>query len=117
MCISDIIGGNSSITSLNLELNLIDDAGAKSLCQSLLHNKTLENLDLGWNRIGEEGARALHSHLSSFVKSLVFHGNGLTQVNDLCQVGSNYFEDSKSVNKLKKTPSSARFDPQRVRTV
>jgi Ran GTPase-activating protein (RanGAP) involved in mRNA processing and transport len=113
--ISEIIAANSSIRSLNLELNLIDDGGAKALCQSLLNNKTLENLDLGWNRIGEEGARNLHNHLSSFMKRVVFHGNGLSQVNDLCQVAANYFEDkSPAAPKLKRVPS-ARMDFQKVR--
>ena len=60
---------------------------------------------------GEEGAKTLHTNLSSFVKSVVFTGNGLGDVTDLCELPASYFEDSKSSNILMRKSASNLVKP------
>ena len=49
----------ASLTSLNLERNNIDDAGARELADALKVNSSLTSLNLGRNEIGDAGAREL----------------------------------------------------------
>ena len=48
-----------SLTSLNIERNNIDDAGAQELADALKVNSSLTSLNLGRNEIGDAGAREL----------------------------------------------------------
>lgn len=56
---------NSSIISLDLAENQIKDDGASSLSGALKHNSTLMRLVLGLNRIGDSGKKALADALES----------------------------------------------------
>ena len=54
---------NTSLTSLDLRYNLIDDEGASSLSEALRVNTSLTSLDLGGNSIGAEGVNFLSEAL------------------------------------------------------
>lgn len=49
----------TSLTHLALPGNLIDDDLTKILVQSLMLNKTISQLDLAHNKIGNSGARKI----------------------------------------------------------
>lgn len=50
---------NTSVTSLAIAGNHIDDAGAQALADMLRSNRTIKEISLGSNRIGDEGAKAI----------------------------------------------------------
>ena len=54
-----LLATQDSLTSLNLERNNIDDAGARELADALKVNSSLTSLNLGCNEIGDAGAREL----------------------------------------------------------
>ncbi|KAF9342917.1 hypothetical protein BGX26_006623, partial [Mortierella sp. AD094] len=53
------IMANSTLTTLDLNYNFIDDNRAQALSEALKTNSTLTILDLGSNSIGDNGAQAL----------------------------------------------------------
>ena len=50
---------NKSVTALDLPDNDIGDAGVVELSLSVAHNSSLTQLQLAYNRISDEGAKAL----------------------------------------------------------
>lgn len=50
---------NTVLTDLDLNVNKIDDEGAKALAEALKVNTTLKELDLSLNLIGDDGIKAL----------------------------------------------------------
>ena len=48
-----------SLTELNLGWNSIGREGAKAIAEALKVNPVLNNLDLGYNSIGVDGAKAI----------------------------------------------------------
>ena len=50
---------NATLTSLNLGGNKVGDDGARALAEAMKTNATLTSLDLGWNEVGADGARAV----------------------------------------------------------
>jgi len=56
-----ILGRNSVIRRLSLRDNCIGDEGAKSLAEALVHNTSLEELDIWGNNFGDVGKLALLS--------------------------------------------------------
>jgi len=56
-----ILGRNSAIRRLSLRDNCIGDEGAKSLAEALMHNTSLEELDIWGNCFGDVGKLALLS--------------------------------------------------------
>ena len=44
---------NTSLQSLNLSSNRIDDDGAKEIAYALNHNTSLKSLNLRYNKIGD----------------------------------------------------------------
>lgn len=78
MAISEALRVNTSIRSLNLSDNWLEDAGATHIARVLPANRTLVSLHLGDNRIGHEGARAVCAALAdSPLCELSLRGNGL----------------------------------------
>jgi hypothetical protein len=55
--------GISVVKSLILDNNRLGEEGAKAIATSLRHNKTLNHLDLRYNRIGVDGMRAFRDVL------------------------------------------------------
>lgn len=55
----EVLKANTTLTSLSLSLNAIDDSGAKKIAQALKNNQNITTLDLQANQIGDEGAQAL----------------------------------------------------------
>ena len=54
---SEALEVNSTLQSLNLSWNSIGDEGAKALSEALKVNSTLQLLNLDGNNIGDEGAK------------------------------------------------------------
>jgi len=50
---------NSTLKTLNLYRNRVDVDGARALRELLKVNKTLEFLDVGYNRLREKGIKAI----------------------------------------------------------
>jgi Ran GTPase-activating protein (RanGAP) involved in mRNA processing and transport len=50
--LAQLIKTNTTLKYLNIEMNLITDAGAKHITDALPENKTLVAVDMSWNRIG-----------------------------------------------------------------
>lgn len=66
-----ILGGNTSLLSLKLELNLgLGDEGARELARGLRTNRTLKQLSLNYCDIGPAGAEALAEVLASPIGTL-----------------------------------------------
>ena len=61
---------NKSVTSLNLNQNLIKDKGAVAIASALTKNNTLTELDLSGNSITDNGAKALLQAVQSDNKTL-----------------------------------------------
>ena len=61
----ELLNNNTKITTLDLTLNEIGDAGAIALANALYTNKTLKVLNLSQNKIGILGANALLNVLQS----------------------------------------------------
>ena len=57
--LSRSIAACNSLTALELEGADIGPVGAEALAQGLYHNRSVNELKLGWNRMGAEGAQAL----------------------------------------------------------
>ena len=57
------LGGNTTLTTLNLGMNQIGAEGAKAIGSALEKNTTLTTLNLWENNIGFEGAKAIGSAL------------------------------------------------------
>ena len=55
---------NRTLRELNLYMNELGDAGAELISKSLKGDRTLRSLDLGGNGVGPDGARALADALS-----------------------------------------------------
>ncbi|KAG0293601.1 hypothetical protein BGZ96_002555 [Linnemannia gamsii] len=60
-----IIVANSTLTTLDLSFNSIEDDGAKALAKALKTNSTLTTLELSDNMIGGNGAQALAEALKT----------------------------------------------------
>jgi Ran GTPase-activating protein (RanGAP) involved in mRNA processing and transport len=75
--IAPALSTNSSLTSLYLNQNKIEEAGAIAIARALSINSCLTLLDLCWNEIGDEGAIAIaHAlHFNSSLTSLVLYRN------------------------------------------
>ena len=75
--LSKALGVNSTITSLNIGGNNIEDEGATELAEALKVNKSITTLDLRDNNIGPEGAIALAEALTvnSSITSLDLDNN------------------------------------------
>ena len=73
---------NSSLTSLNLRGNSIDDEGASSLSEALRVNTSLTSLDLRGNPLGDEGASSLSEALrvNTSLTSLHLRDNSIGDV-------------------------------------
>ena len=63
--LSQVLAVNSSLTSLNLNENSIDDSGATSLSQALATNSSIISLNLSGNSIGASGASSLSQGLAT----------------------------------------------------
>ena len=85
---------NTSLTSLDLSRNSIDDEGANSLCQALKVNTSLTSLSLGLNSIGDEGAHSLSEALrvNTSLTSLVLVKNVIRDG------GANFLSEALKVN-------------------
>lgn len=57
--LAQLIKTNNTLKYLNVEMNLITDAGAKQISDALPENKTLVAMDMSWNRIGIPAALTL----------------------------------------------------------
>ena len=78
-----------SLRILSLASNNVTHIGAESLCDALLNNKTLKDLDLSNNELGDQGAvcfskilsgKAEHSSVSGFnsgLRKLNLAGNSI----------------------------------------
>ncbi|KAJ4461029.1 hypothetical protein PAPYR_2466 [Paratrimastix pyriformis] len=62
--LASLLHKNQTLTSLQLGYNRVGDEGACALAEALAHNHTLTYLDLYQNEIGPRGARALAAALS-----------------------------------------------------
>jgi len=76
---------SSSLKYLNLELNLIGNIGARDISTAMKSNTSLQQLDLAYNRIGVEGALNLKRSMGANFKEVVFVGNAIQNVTDLCK--------------------------------
>ncbi|KAG0349324.1 hypothetical protein BG005_011034, partial [Podila minutissima] len=63
--LAEALKTNSTLTTLNLELNSIGDNGAQALAEALKTNLTLTILNLRHNSIGHNGAQALAEALKT----------------------------------------------------
>jgi Ran GTPase-activating protein (RanGAP) involved in mRNA processing and transport len=63
--LSEALKTNSTLATLELRGNKIEDDGAKALSEPLKTNSTLATLDLGYNSIRENGAQALSETLKT----------------------------------------------------
>jgi hypothetical protein len=61
--IARLAANNPTLTTLDIGLNSIDDAGASALAEALLENITLTTLNIPVNNIRADGARALATAL------------------------------------------------------
>ena len=61
--IASLAANDPTLTTLDIGLNSIDDAGASALAEALLENITLTTLNIPVNNIREDGARALATAL------------------------------------------------------
>jgi Ran GTPase-activating protein (RanGAP) involved in mRNA processing and transport len=85
---------------------MIDDEPCEYLVDGVMRNRTLENLDLGWNRIGTEGlsllSKAIRSSNSLRVLNLSANGylaeNGFAQ--SKCDILSELLVENKSIESL-----------------
>ncbi|KAL0242759.1 hypothetical protein GEMRC1_005322 [Eukaryota sp. GEM-RC1] len=59
MSLIEALKTNTTITSINLSFNSIGDEGARALAEALKVNHSVPSVDLMNNSIGDEGARAL----------------------------------------------------------
>ena len=85
MSLAKALYRNSTIHTLYLYSNDIDESGAVSLSQTLHHNSTLSELQLGNNRIGDKGAIALSQTLH--------HNSTLSEL----QLGNNRIGDKGAI--------------------
>jgi Ran GTPase-activating protein (RanGAP) involved in mRNA processing and transport len=77
--ISEMLAVNYHLHCVNLENNLLGDDFIIHLCQSLQKNNTLAILKLGYNSIGERGAKQIISLM----------GVGNDTIEDLGDIGNN----------------------------
>jgi len=76
-----IVRQRSKAKEIFLDKNKIGDQGVTSMIESLISLKQLSTLDVQFNRIGEDGARALYALKETHPNiSLTFHGNHITDV-------------------------------------
>eukprot|EP01124_Arcella_intermedia_P031061 TRINITY_DN6920_c0_g1_i5.p1 TRINITY_DN6920_c0_g1~~TRINITY_DN6920_c0_g1_i5.p1 ORF type:complete len:254 (-),score=46.16 TRINITY_DN6920_c0_g1_i5:150-911(-) len=87
-CILDALASNSTLTSLNMEANNIEDAGTISIGEVLKLNNTLKHLNLAKNGIGDAGAHSIFEALksNSGLISLNMNSNGMgdKSANSIC---------------------------------
>ncbi|KAF9390109.1 hypothetical protein CPB97_009911 [Podila verticillata] len=75
--LAEALKTNSTLTTLDLQINKIGDKGAQELAETLKINSTLTTLDLQGNSIGGHGAQALSEALkiNSTLTTLEFQDN------------------------------------------
>ncbi|KAL7549003.1 hypothetical protein ACHAWF_012277, partial [Thalassiosira exigua] len=92
---ADALGQNQSLRVLDLGRNKIGDEGAKRLATALKDNKTLVEVSLSFNKIGDEGAKSLADALG-ISASLKVIGLGGNQIGD---VGARHLAESLTKSK------------------
>jgi hypothetical protein len=70
---------NKNLTVINLGWNKIGDRGAKNLAKAMALSQTVKWMDLGYNAIGNEGALALAANIGNngALRKLILEGNGI----------------------------------------
>ncbi|KAF9551518.1 hypothetical protein EC957_008187 [Mortierella hygrophila] len=63
--LAEVLKTNSTLTTLNLKYNSIGSDGAKAMAEVLKTNSTLTTLDLSNNSIGDDGAKAMAEALKT----------------------------------------------------
>ena len=58
------MSGSGVLKSLDVCYNKIGDEGAKALASALRVNGVLKNIDLSYNNLGDEGEKAIHDAVS-----------------------------------------------------
>ncbi|KAI9476786.1 hypothetical protein IWW42_001239 [Coemansia sp. RSA 1085] len=73
---------NSSLKSLNLDMNQLEGSGCELIGQALVHNQTLQVLGLSQNNLFDNGCHSLFTYLSenTALQSLSISGNFITHV-------------------------------------
>ena len=89
----------STLTSIGLEYNKIDDEVIKCLSESLKTNSTLTSIDLGSNNIGDDGAEDIAEALkiNNTLTSIDLLGNNISDT--MIQTIDSLIEHNKDLNK------------------
>ena len=67
LALGEALEVNGVLTNLNLYFNKIGDEGAKALASALRVNEVLNNIDLRYNDLGDEGKGAIRDAVSGRV--------------------------------------------------
>ena len=90
MVVAGLIPVMGALTKLSLAWNKLEEEGTKAICEALEQNKTLKELDISGNRHGNIGGSAGAKHVA---KMLGVNG-GLTSIdlsdNQLCGIRTDY---------------------------